>query len=439
MRTPPSTSLYMRTPPSTKKRLYKLGRACRSSTRDMPPKGSGAAANKRRKSAVFGKRAKKSKKATDTPASDGHASESEDDVPPPPAIPTSPSGGEAADSAATSAIVGGQAPDAAAPTSEIVEGQSQDTTASTSQVVGGQAPDAAAPTSEIVAAPPPVTDDDHSVAASTQEVADSVDPSQATPQPASATVTITSRHSKKKQVAKLIVTPDLTVVNASIAEPAPVGGDVDMTDAASTSPLLGSSPVQKPNNGGAPASIAAPTLRATSPILASDEDDEANDVGASSSVAPTSSRPTSGGKFYARMQAERVQASSSPENGKAPADEDEAGAGASSTTVPKPKKKDLVTGHGKGKGGAKRHRKIVRPAIEGMSNNEIRRLARRAGVKRIGGGVYEEVRKMTQNFLDDVLFKTLIHVEHQKKKTVAPHDVVAGFKCMGGTVYGFGN
>ena len=212
-----------------------------------------------------------------------------------------------------------------------------------------------------------------------------------------------------------------------------------MTDAASTSPLLGSSPVQKPNNGGAPASIAAPTLRAPSPILASDEDEEANNAGASSSAASTSSRPTSGGKFYARMQAERVQASSSPENGKAPADEDEAGAGASSTTVPKPKKKDVVTGHGKGKGGAKRHRKIVRPAIEGMSNNEIRRLARRAGVKRIGGGVYEEVRKMTQNFLDDVLFKTLIHVEHQKKKTVAPHDVVAGFKCMGGTVYGFGN
>jgi histone H4 len=135
------------------------------------------------------------------------------------------------------------------------------------------------------------------------------------------------------------------------------------------------------------------------------------------------------------MQAHRAEASGSPENGKAPADVDEAGAGGaggSSKTVAK-------SGHGKGKGGAKRHRKMVKPAIEGMSNNEIRRLARRAGVKRIGGGVYESVRKMTQNFLDDVLFKTLIHVEHRQAKTVTPHDVVAGFKCMGGTVYGFGN
>ena len=140
---------------------------------------------------------------------------------------------------------------------------------------------------------------------------------------------------------------------------------------------------------------------------------------------------------YAHMQEDLV----SPHNDKAPADEVNAGAGgaiSSSQVVPQFKKKDLVRGHGMGKVGAKRHRKKFKPTIEGMSNNEIRRLACRAGVKVIDGGVYEEVRMMTQNFLDDVLFKTLVHVEHRTAKTVTPVDVVLGFKNRGGSVYGFG-
>ena len=44
-----------------------------------------------------------------------------------------------------------------------------------------------------------------------------------------------------------------------------------------------------------------------------------------------------------------------------------------------------------GKGGAKRHRKVLRDNIQGITKPAIRRLARRGGVKRISGLVYEEV------------------------------------------------
>ena len=45
-----------------------------------------------------------------------------------------------------------------------------------------------------------------------------------------------------------------------------------------------------------------------------------------------------------------------------------------------------------GKGGAKRRRKVLRDSIEGITKPAIRRLARRGGVKRISGLIYEETR-----------------------------------------------
>ena len=44
-------------------------------------------------------------------------------------------------------------------------------------------------------------------------------------------------------------------------------------------------------------------------------------------------------------------------------------------------------GKGLGKGGAKRHRKVLRDNIQGITKPAIRRLARRGGVKRISGPV----------------------------------------------------
>ena len=51
-------------------------------------------------------------------------------------------------------------------------------------------------------------------------------------------------------------------------------------------------------------------------------------------------------------------------------------------------------GKGLGKGGAKRHRKVLRDNIQGITKPAIRRLARRGGVKRISGLIYEETRAL---------------------------------------------
>jgi len=57
-------------------------------------------------------------------------------------------------------------------------------------------------------------------------------------------------------------------------------------------------------------------------------------------------------------------------------------------------------GKGLGKGGAKRHRKILRDNIQGITKPAIRRLARRGGVKRISAMIYEETRGVLKTFLE---------------------------------------
>ncbi|POW01879.1 hypothetical protein PSHT_12346 [Puccinia striiformis] len=109
-------------------------------------------------------------------------------------------------------------------------------------------------------------------------------------------------------------------------------------------------------------------------------------------------------------------------------------------------------GKGLGKGGAKRHRKILRDNIQGITKPAIRRLARRGGVKRISGLIYEETRgvlkvfnslgqqlcEFFQIFLENVIRDSVTYTEHAKRKTVTSLDVVYALKRQGRTLYGFG-
>ena len=52
---------------------------------------------------------------------------------------------------------------------------------------------------------------------------------------------------------------------------------------------------------------------------------------------------------------------------------------------------------------AKRHRKVLRDNIQGITKPAIRRLARRGGVKRISGLIYEETRGVLKVFLENVI------------------------------------
>lgn len=93
--------------------------------------------------------------------------------------------------------------------------------------------------------------------------------------------------------------------------------------------------------------------------------------------------------------------------------------------------------------------------ISGITKPAIRRLARRGGVKRISGLIYEETRGVLKIFLENVsppqfpsyfpltgLFQVIrdsvTYTEHAKRKTVTALDVVYALKRSGRTLYGFG-
>ncbi|KAM6499226.1 hypothetical protein JOM56_004734 [Amanita muscaria] len=94
-------------------------------------------------------------------------------------------------------------------------------------------------------------------------------------------------------------------------------------------------------------------------------------------------------------------------------------------------------GKGLGKGGAKRHRRILRSSIQGIAEPATRRLARRGGVKRISGLIWEETRGVLKIFLEDVIRDSVTYTEHAKRKTVTALDVVYALKRSGRTLYGF--
>ncbi|KAH8989260.1 histone cluster 1, H4d [Lactarius akahatsu] len=95
-------------------------------------------------------------------------------------------------------------------------------------------------------------------------------------------------------------------------------------------------------------------------------------------------------------------------------------------------------GKGLGIAGIKRHRMKLHDNIQGITKPAIRRLARRGGVKRISGLIYEETRGVLKIFLENVIRDTVTYTEHAKRKTVTALDVVYALKRSGRTLYGFG-
>lgn len=94
-------------------------------------------------------------------------------------------------------------------------------------------------------------------------------------------------------------------------------------------------------------------------------------------------------------------------------------------------------GKGLGMGGAMRHRKLLRNNIEGITKPAIRRLARRGGVKRISGRIYEETRTVLKQFLENVIRDAVAYTEYSRRKTVTTMDVVYALKRQGRSLYGF--
>ncbi|KAK3687485.1 histone-fold-containing protein [Podospora appendiculata] len=90
-----------------------------------------------------------------------------------------------------------------------------------------------------------------------------------------------------------------------------------------------------------------------------------------------------------------------------------------------------------GKLGVKRHRKILKENIQGITKPAIRRLARRGGVKRISAGIYEEVRAALKRRLELILRDCVSYTEYRQAKTVTVTDVIFALKRIGRPIYGF--
>ena len=103
----------------------------------------------------------------------------------------------------------------------------------------------------------------------------------------------------------------------------------------------------------------------------------------------------------------------------------------------------MVYGRGKGgkslgKSGAKRFKRIMKDNIQGITKPAIRRLARRGGVKRISGLIYDETRGVLKTFIENVVRDAVTYCDYSKRKTVTSLDVVYALKRNGRTKYGFG-
>ena len=96
-------------------------------------------------------------------------------------------------------------------------------------------------------------------------------------------------------------------------------------------------------------------------------------------------------------------------------------------------------GKGKTGGAGKRHRKIIRDNIQGITKPAIRRLARRGGVKRISGLIYEEARGVLKKFLEQTVRDAVTCTEQSRRMflMLTGLDVVHTLKRQRRTIYGF--
>ncbi|KAM0803033.1 histone-fold-containing protein [Usnea florida] len=101
------------------------------------------------------------------------------------------------------------------------------------------------------------------------------------------------------------------------------------------------------------------------------------------------------------------------------------------------KEKHGLGGKGLGKGGLRRHRKVVRDSIRGITKGDIRRLARRGGIKRISGTIYDDARQAMIDRIKAILEECVIYLDHSKRKTVTVRDVIFALKRQGRPIYGF--
>lgn len=84
-----------------------------------------------------------------------------------------------------------------------------------------------------------------------------------------------------------------------------------------------------------------------------------------------------------------------------------------------------------------KHRKVLRDNIQGITKPALLRIARRAGVKRMSGLCYDELRKLILKKLETIIEKSMTFTEIAKRKKLMAKDVRAAAELMGTSLIGF--
>lgn len=79
-----------------------------------------------------------------------------------------------------------------------------------------------------------------------------------------------------------------------------------------------------------------------------------------------------------------------------------------------------------------RHRKMLRGNIQGLTNPAIRRICRQAGISRINGLLYDEIKGITKMRMEEILVAALTFTEADRRLTVSSTDVLNGIKSATG-------
>lgn len=96
-----------------------------------------------------------------------------------------------------------------------------------------------------------------------------------------------------------------------------------------------------------------------------------------------------------------------------------------------------MPGKGRGLAGLVRRPHVTTDNIHGISKGDIRRLARRGGVKRLSSSIYDEARATLYAFLVRVIHDSVVYTEFGKRTTVTAMDVQYALKRHGQILYGF--
>jgi histone H3 len=78
-----------------------------------------------------------------------------------------------------------------------------------------------------------------------------------------------------------------------------------------------------------------------------------------------------------------------------------------------------------------RHRKIIRDSIQGITKPALERICRTAGIKRISGLCYEDMRGILKVFMENMLRVAVAHTEQVRRKTVELPDLQVAMSIAG--------